>query len=110
MDISSKQALRTHKGPYSQKNEKKKMNNSTVGAKNICIRIPKFKFQYEGNLSDSFDNLGMKNIFSSEEADLSSISNDPVLLISDDFHQATIQVNEKGFEATAATSKLFNFY
>ena len=44
------------------------------------------------------------------EADLSSISNDPVLPLSDDFHQATIQVNEKGFEATAATSKLFKFY
>ena len=110
MDISSKQALRTHKGPYSQKNEKKKMNNSTVGAKNICIRIPKFKFQYEGNLSDSFENLGMKNMFSSEVNDLSKVSNEQVLLISDDFHQATIQVNEKGFEATAATSKLFNFY
>ncbi|MDF2674650.1 MAG: putative secreted protein [Clostridiales bacterium] len=68
----------------------------------VVLEIPKFKLEYGiKNLNRSLESLGMREAFS-DHADFSGIGED--LFISNVFHKAVIEVNEKGSEAAAVTS------
>ncbi|XP_031616655.1 uncharacterized protein LOC116336730 [Contarinia nasturtii] len=69
----------------------------------VEVSIPKFTVEFQLNLNDALQNLGMTDIFA-DNADLSGLleSKDPVK-VSDVVHKAFITVSEGGTEAAAAT-------
>ena len=70
----------------------------------IDVHIPKFKFEFSPNLKHILQKLGIKKLFN-DQADLSGISNDEGLQVSDVIHRAEVEVNEEGTQASAATGK-----
>lgn len=68
----------------------------------LDINLPKFKMEYENELTDELVNLGLETAFS-ESADFSKINKDAALLISKVIHKTFIEVNEEGTEAAAVT-------
>lgn len=66
------------------------------------VYLPKFEFEYGKQLKKPLQNLGMTSAFSF--ADFSKLSYVNDLTISEVFHKAFINVNEKGTEAAAATA------
>lgn len=69
----------------------------------IMATIPKFRITSGYWLNDVLAAMGMKNAFDQDRADFSGISAGSALFLSAVVHQATIDVNEKGTEAAAAT-------
>jgi serpin B len=67
--------------------------------------IPKFRIESSFLLNEALESLGMRQAFSSEEADFSRMSDDPEgLFLAAALHKAFVDVNEKGTEAAAATA------
>ncbi|KHJ48406.1 serine proteinase inhibitor [Trichuris suis] len=73
------------------------------------VHIPKFKLEYELQLKAVLQRLGLTDMFSSELADFSKITGSRDLYVSEAFHKAFIEVNEKGSEAAAATAVIMGF-
>ncbi|KAH8372384.1 hypothetical protein KR093_011266, partial [Drosophila rubida] len=74
----------------------------------VIVKLPKFKSEFEVELTDTFKQLGMTHLFSSK-ADFSKMIKSPEQLqISRIIHKAFIDVNERGTEAAAATGKCEN--
>jgi serpin B len=68
------------------------------------LHLPKFKLEYEQQLNELLEQMGMGIAFT-EEADLSRmIEGKSNLAISEVRHKAFVEVNEEGTEAAAATS------
>lgn len=65
--------------------------------------IPKFKFEYKLNLVKDLKKLGITNVFKSGKANLTNISSDESLYISDATHQANIEFTQDGIKASAVT-------
>ncbi|KAG0423678.1 hypothetical protein HPB47_000555 [Ixodes persulcatus] len=71
----------------------------------VKIQLPKFDLKTEYGLVPALKKLGVRSIFS--DADLSGITGDRGLVVTDVQHKAAIQVNEEGTVAAAATVILF---
>ncbi|MFZ4715125.1 MAG: serpin family protein [Bacteriovoracaceae bacterium] len=70
----------------------------------VNLQIPKFKINGKMKGKEIFSSLGMSLAFS-DQADFSGMSTiKPGLKISEIFHQASVEVNEDGAEAAAATA------
>ena len=68
------------------------------------IKIPKFKIKSESDCIPFLNNLGLNKCFELQKEELDGISKDPLgLYIKYILQKATIELNEKGVEATAAT-------
>lgn len=67
------------------------------------LTVPKFKLQTEYSLSKPLNELGFKRIFKSGANLSDMIANGTDLVLDEIMHKATIEVNEKGSEATAIT-------
>jgi serpin B len=83
-------------------------NNFTFDNKNkktesVFIILPKFKFETKYKMKDDLGKMGMPTPFTSK-ADFSGISEGKDLQIGEVIHQAFIEVNEKGTEASATTA------
>ncbi|XP_029825704.2 intracellular coagulation inhibitor 1-like [Ixodes scapularis] len=65
------------------------------------IQLPKFELKTEYGLVPALKKLGMRSIFS--DADLSGITRERGLRVTEVQHKAVIVVNEEGTEAAAAT-------
>ena len=65
--------------------------------------IPKFDFEYELNLMEDLEKLGVTDVFESGKANLSKISDDSSLYIGDVKHKANIEFTQDGIKAAAAT-------
>lgn len=71
----------------------------------ISANIPIFKFQDKLDLIGALRSLGITDIFSEQEADLSGISDDSIgLYIGNAVHQTTIDFSNDGIKASAATA------
>ncbi|MCI0338271.1 MAG: serpin family protein [Acidobacteria bacterium] len=68
------------------------------------VEIPRFKMEYESNLSGALRALGMGVAFAGDKADFSGMRNERDLFISEVKHKAIVEVNEEGTEAAAVTS------
>ncbi|XP_031633966.1 antichymotrypsin-2-like [Contarinia nasturtii] len=69
------------------------------------VILPKFKVEFEIELYDILKNLGMKEMFNEEKANLSGLlESKEQLYVSDVLHKANIEINEEGAEAASATS------
>ena len=77
---------------------------SSMQASRVMLRLPKFKFDYEKELSDPLKDLGMAVAFNPAAADFSKIGNRNDLYISRVQHKTFIDVHELGTEAAAATA------
>ncbi len=61
---------------------------------NVVLRLPKFCLGGESiQLKEPLANMGLKSIFNGEHADLSGITGDRSLCVSDVYHQAVIEVS-----------------
>ncbi|CAN8012207.1 unnamed protein product, partial [Ixodes pacificus] len=65
------------------------------------IQLPKFELKTDYGLVSALKKLGVRSIFS--DADLSGITGDGGLRVTEVQHKAAIEVNEEGTEAAAAT-------
>ncbi|XP_062134430.1 serine protease inhibitor 42Dd-like isoform X3 [Drosophila sulfurigaster albostrigata] len=70
----------------------------------LTVHLPKFKTEFNLELTETFKKLGMTDIFTNR-ADLSRMLKSPeTLQVSKIIHKAFIEVNEIGTEAAAATA------
>lgn len=65
--------------------------------------IPLFNFDYQLNLKEDLEKLGITDVFDMEKADLSNIS-DNKSYISDASHKANIEFSNEGIKAAAVTT------
>ena len=71
----------------------------------VVVSMPKFKTRTHLDLAAALKTLGMTSAFD-ERADFSGIDGTRTLRLSDAVHQATIDVDEHGTEAAAATAEM----
>ena len=77
----------------------------------LDVALPKFSLRTSLNLKEALAGLGLTDLFDPRQADLTAISADKALYVTDAFHQSFIQVNEEGTEAATATGwTVINFY
>lgn len=74
---------------------------SSACSREVNVRMPVFKLDYQNDLKDLLPELGMKDAFTGA-SDFSGISKTP-MCISQVIHQTAIEVTEKGTEAAAVT-------
>jgi serpin B len=70
----------------------------------VWLRLPKFYTRNSLNLADTCKAMGMTDVFSSDTADLTGMSDQPPLYLSFIIHEVVIAVDENGTEAAAATA------
>jgi len=70
----------------------------------IELRMPRFKLEFGESLKTTLEQLGMPTPFKGEASGaFLGMSDDPLVHISEVMHKATIEVNEEGTVASAAT-------
>ncbi|XP_036333074.1 serine protease inhibitor 42Dd [Rhagoletis pomonella] len=75
-------------------------------SEDVVVQFPKFKVEFEVELTETLKKLGISKIFS-EEAEFNNMLQSPEgLQVSNVFHKAVIEVNEEGTEAAAATAMI----
>ena len=70
----------------------------------VKIRLPRFVLDSKVSLKELLSDLNVKAPFDEASADFSGISEQEKLYITSFIHQAAMEVNEEGAEATAATA------
>ena len=78
------------------------ITNDIYDGENYKVWLPRFSVEYSESMIDTFKNLGLKKAFLPKQADFSNLAKGD-FYISDILHKATIGVDEKGCEASAAT-------
>ncbi|KAM4624447.1 LOW QUALITY PROTEIN: alpha-2-antiplasmin-like [Polymixia lowei] len=67
----------------------------------VRVKVPKFKLEYARELQEVFTKLGLGQIFS--QPNLAEMADGP-LLVSSVMHKSSMEINEEGAEAAAATA------
>lgn len=65
--------------------------------------IPKFKFDYKLNLIEDLNDMGVKDVFDKDKANLKGITDDEGAYIKQAVHKANIEFTQDGIKASAAT-------
>ncbi|XP_072808304.1 serpin B3 isoform X1 [Vicugna pacos] len=69
----------------------------------VDLHLPRFKVEESYDLKDILEALGVVDVFSSRDADLSGMTGEHSLVVSKAVHKSFVEVNEEGTEAAAAT-------
>lgn len=69
----------------------------------VEVYIPQFKLEERYELKSILKTMGMEDAFSKGQANFQGMSEANDLFLSEVFHQATVDVNEEGTEASAGT-------
>lgn len=69
----------------------------------VTVSVPKFKVEYEVDLAKILPTLGMKQVFSPQNADLSNMTSQQVY-VDKVKHKTFVEIDEIGTEAAAVTS------
>ena len=89
-----------------------KLTPATEVNDGVILRIPKFKFDYDLNLKDDLENLGIKDAFDADNANFTNMANikntEENLYVSDALHKADIEFSEEGVKAAAVTVMIMN--
>jgi len=73
----------------------------------VHLTMPKFKIEYEKEMSENFQDLGVKSVFR-PGADFSGLAKDKNIFVTQVLHKAVVEVNEEGSEAAAVTGIISN--
>lgn len=71
--------------------------------KEVVLQLPKFKLEQTIDLKPHLQDLGMRDMFTVDEADFSKVDGSKLLYVSTVLQKTFIEVNEEGSKATAAT-------
>ncbi|XP_010734965.2 serpin peptidase inhibitor, clade F (alpha-2 antiplasmin, pigment epithelium derived factor), member 2b [Larimichthys crocea] len=71
----------------------------------VQVKVPKFKLEYAQELQEVLTKLGLGKMFSSPN--LAEIADGP-LLVSSVLHKSSMEINEEGAEASAATTVIIS--
>lgn len=74
----------------------------------VEVYIPQFKLEERYELKSILSSMGMKDAFSKGQANFLGMSERNDLFLSEVFHQATVDVNEEGTEASAGTGAVMS--
>lgn len=69
----------------------------------VNVEIPKFKIEFDINLNEPLQKMGMQKMFSNSAEFQGLLDSNELLKVSEVVHKAFIEVNEEGAEAAAAT-------
>uniref|UniRef100_A0A8C5E0W7 Serpin domain-containing protein n=1 Tax=Gouania willdenowi TaxID=441366 RepID=A0A8C5E0W7_GOUWI len=78
-----------------------RLNNNLPKERVVQVKVPKFKLEYAQELQEVFTKLGLGKMFSSPN--LAEMADGP-LLVSSVMHKSSMEINEEGAEAAAATT------
>ena len=71
----------------------------------VQVSLPRFQVNFQSELSSTLTEMGVKDAFNEDKANFSGMDGqENWLYIQKVFHQAGIEVNEEGTEATAASA------
>jgi len=69
----------------------------------VNVMLPRFSFEFTGQLGEALQELGIRDLFSTIAANLPGVARDRSLYVSKIIQKAGLEVNEKGTTATAST-------
>ena len=69
----------------------------------LILSIPKIKLEFSLNVIPVLKDIGIRDVFDANEANLSGVTGQPDLYVGGFFHKTFLEVNEKGSEAASAT-------
>ncbi|EGV99244.1 Serpin B9 [Cricetulus griseus] len=72
----------------------------------VEVFLPKFKLQEDYDMGSVLQRLTMMNVFQEDKADLSGMSPEKDLCLSQFIHKSVVEVNEEGTEAAAASATI----
>ncbi|MFO7192951.1 MULTISPECIES: serpin family protein [Thermocrispum] len=78
---------------------------SELRARRVSLWLPRLRVKTNVGLTDVLSTLGVRTLFT-PQADLSGLSSDPRLTVSDALHESVLRVDEKGLEGAAATAMM----
>ena len=92
--LSSKEVLQMISGQCPQENQKQMQVN---------LRLPKFDVSASTELSENLKSLGITDVFDSQVADFSAMTDQEDIFVSEVSHAARVMVDEQGCTAAAFT-------
>ncbi|XP_015974422.2 plasminogen activator inhibitor 2 [Rousettus aegyptiacus] len=84
------------------------LSKDTMAEDDVEVYIPQFKLEERYELKSILSSMGMKDAFSKGQANFLGMSEGNDLFLSEVFHQATVDVNEEGTEASAGTGAVMS--
>ncbi|XP_054439860.1 plasminogen activator inhibitor 2 [Pteronotus mesoamericanus] len=82
------------------------IGKDTMGEDDVEVYLPQFRLEEHYELKPILRSMGMKDAFLKGQANFLGMSEEDNLFLSEVFHQATVDVNEEGTEATAGTGAI----
>ncbi|XP_049756224.1 plasminogen activator inhibitor 2 [Elephas maximus indicus] len=98
--------LESLEGEITYDNLNKWTSEDTMEEDDVEVYIPQFKLEERYELKSILRSMGMSDAFSKGQANFSGMSDRNDLFLSEVFHQAAVDVNEEGTEASAGTGAI----
>uniref|UniRef100_A0A8C5UKS4 Serpin domain-containing protein n=1 Tax=Microcebus murinus TaxID=30608 RepID=A0A8C5UKS4_MICMU len=84
-------------------------SSQNMSKRDVDLYLPRFKLEESYDLKDVLMAMGMVDVFSPQDADLSGMTGRRGLVVSKVLHKAFVEVTEEGAEAAAATGIVTGF-